>query len=108
MYRRGGASHTPLFVSLPAVKDPGKGAVEETLAGVGLSSLAKEEWTSVAAGHGGPLIDGSGRHWVVILDGYDEVLGATNFVVGNKLDRAGARVKVSEWTGLALEVGRGW
>jgi hypothetical protein len=81
-YRRVGSAYTPLFISLSAAKEPGKGAVEEALAEVGLKSLSDKEDTL--------------RRWLVILDGYDEVQGATNFVIGNKLGRpeVAGRVKV--------------
>jgi hypothetical protein len=80
-YRRVGAAFTPLFISLSAVKDPARGAVDEALAEVGLRSLTDKETQR--------------RRWLLILDGYDEVRGATNFVIGNKLDRPGLDVKVS-------------
>ncbi len=71
-YRRGDSNcYTPLFVSLPSVMDPEKGAVEEVLREIDLTvSLASE---------------GGARRWLVILDGYDEVQGSANFVIGNKL-----------------------
>ena len=63
------------------MKDPAKGAVEEALATVDLKSLTESE--------------DEPRRWLVILDGFDEVQGASNFVIGNKLDRPGVPVKVS-------------
>ena len=79
-YRRTGTTYTPVFVSLAAVKDPARGAVEEALADVGLRSLMDK--------------DSVKRRWLVILDGFDEVQGATNFVIGNKLARPELPIKV--------------
>ncbi len=70
-YRRDGSTFTPLLVSLPAAKDPEKAAVEEALRECGLSMTEAAE--------------GGKRRWLVILDGYDEVQGSSNFVTGNKL-----------------------
>lgn len=71
-YRLGDPSSvTPLLVSLPAVKDAEKGAVEEALRECGVSMADASE--------------GGSRRWLVILDGYDEVQGSANFVTGNKL-----------------------
>ena len=79
-YRRGASSYTPLLIPLPGSKEPSKSAVEEPLRECGLSSL-------LAA------LEGGGRRWLIILDGYDEVQGNTNFIVGNKLsDMVGVKV----------------
>ena len=79
-YRRGASSYTPLLIPLPACKEPSKSAVEEPLRECGISSLAA-------------ALEGGGRRWLIILDGYDEVQGNTNFIVGNKLsDVAGVKV----------------
>ena len=79
-YRRGASSYTPLLIPLPACKEPSKSAVEEPLRECGISSLAA-------------ALEGGGRRWLIILDGYDEVQGNTNFIVGNKLsDVTGVKV----------------
>ena len=83
-YRRGSdASFTPLLVALSACKDPAKSAVEEQLREVGLDSLSQLQSRSA----------NSTRRWLVVMDGYDEVQGAVNFIVGNKLHEC-SRVKV--------------
>ena len=75
-YRRGSeAAFTPLLVTLPGCKDPAKSAVDEHL----------RESAATGAGR---------RRWLIILDGYDEVQGTVNFVVGNKLHEC-PRVKVN-------------
>ena len=80
LYRRGASSYTPLLVPLPACKEPSKSAVEEPLRECGLLSLTA-------------ALEGGGRRWLIILDGYDEVQGNANFIVGNKLgDVAGVKV----------------
>ena len=72
-YRRGDADcYTPLFVSLPSTKDPDRGAVEEVLSLCDLSLRRLADETPR-------------RRWLVIFDGYDEVVGSTNFVVNNRL-----------------------
>jgi hypothetical protein len=76
-YRRD-ASVVPLLISLPAAKDAAKAAVAERLVEVGLTPLALSD---------------PEKQWVIILDGYDEVQGGSNFVVGNRLD-VESRVKV--------------
>ena len=82
-YRRGTASYTPLLVSLPGCKEPTKSAVQEQLLECGLSSIK-----DALAREGAP------RQWLIILDGYDEVQGNTNFVVGNQLGGlAGVKVR---------------
>ena len=73
-YRRGASSYTPLLVSLPASKEASKSAVEEPLRECGLSSLTE-------------ALEGGSRRWLIILDGFDEVQGNTNFIVGNKLNK---------------------
>ena len=75
-YHRGDSSFVPLLISLPAAKDAAKSAVAERLHEVGLTS-----------------IDLFAKRWIFILDGYDEVQGSSNFIVGNGLDRA-HKVKV--------------
>ena len=72
-YRRGATTYTPLLVALPTAKDPVKSAVEEPLRECGLSSLADG-------------VEGGSRRWLIILDGFDEVQGNTNFVLSNKLN----------------------
>ena len=74
LYRRGSSSYTPLLVSLPACKEASKSAVEEALRDCGLSSLED-------------ALEGGSRRWLIILDGFDEVQGNTNFIIGNKLNR---------------------
>ena len=83
-YRRGSASsYTPLFVSLPASKDAGKSCVEELLRECGLSTFTE-------------AVEGGRRRWLIILDGFDEVQGNTNFILGNKLGGvAGVKVVCS-------------
>ena len=59
--------------------------MEEPLRECGISSL-------LAA------LEGGDRRWLIILDGYDEVQGNTNFIVGNKLsDVAGVKVSHCGW-----------
>ena len=68
-YRRGGLA--PLLVSLPSASEPDASAVADALAercGATLRECASD-----------------GRPWLVVLDGYDEVRGCTNFIVGNQL-----------------------
>ena len=85
-YRRGSeAAFTPLLVTLPGCKDPAKSAVDEHLREVRLESLSKLQSAATGAGR---------RRWLIILDGYDEVQGTVNFVVGNKLHEC-PRVKVN-------------
>ena len=88
-YRRGASSYTPLLVSLPASKEASKSAVEEPLRECGLSSLTE-------------ALEGGSRRWLIILDGFDEVQGNTNFIVGNKLNKikgvkVGGRAAVLTW-----------
>ena len=73
-YRRGSTppTYTPLLISLPAAREPSKSAVDEALNSCGLSSLVE-------------ALEGGSRRWLIILDGYDEVNGNTNFIQGNKL-----------------------
>ena len=85
-YRRGDVQcYTPLFVSLPSTKDPERGAVDEVLS---LCNLSLKQLTE----------ESPRRRWLVIIDGYDEVAGSTNFVVNNRLPSLlppNARVVVS-------------
>ena len=81
-YRRNDlACYTPLLVPLPNSRDPSKSALEDPLREAGLLSLTD-------------ALEGECRRWLIILDGYDEVQGSSNFVIGNGLAQVKG-VKVS-------------